>query len=59
MNSAKGVKPGPIFYEAARFEERLGEQRRAVNFILAGIEKSPRYGTAHKTSAMFVRKTCC
>lgn len=51
-----GVKPGPIYYEAARFEERIGEQQRAVKFIQAGIVESPRYGES--LDQLFLLSAC-
>ena len=39
-----GVKAGPLFCEAAKFEDRLGQESATVKLVQEGIRRSPRYG---------------
>lgn len=42
--AAPSIRHGPVFLEATRFEERIGQQARAVELASKGLARVPHYG---------------
>ena len=49
--ASPGVRYGPVFLEATRFEERIGQQARAVELASNGLARVPHYGRWKKDRA--------
>ena len=48
---------GPIYQEAARFEEKIEEYARAINIVEKGLQENPRYGPLWFTILRLYEKT--